>query len=424
MAMDKRLITKPNQAVILCGGRGSRLKPYTDNMPKPMILCDGKPFLWHIMQQLHNQGVSSFVLLTGYLSIQIEEYFGDGDTWGWNIDYSKGPLKWDTGKRLWEARNKLDDLFLLLYSDNFAQFPLEKMYSFHKKNKRPLTLMVSPKKSGNISLDKSGLVKQYNNKRCDLGLDYVEIGYMIIEKEKTLSFYENSDCSFSLILKKMASKHQINAWIQNDTYHSISDPERWEKTNKYLTSKKIILLDRDGVINKKASQGEYISKWEDFEWIEEARVTLKVLAQYGFKFIVITNQAGLSRGMIDANNLLIIHNNIRKELIEDGIEILDFYVCPHHWDEKCWCRKPNPGMLFQASQDYLFRLDKSLYIGDDPRDCQAAFNAGCKSIFIGDTAELKNLSVEQMPSSSFSNLYESIPTVLNYFDYNPSYDYN
>ena len=112
----------PVQAVILCGGLGTRLQPYVTNLPKPMINCNGKPFLWYLLQQLYDQGVDQFILLTGYLAEKIEDYFNDGSAWGWKIQYSKGPIEWDTGKRIWEARTQLDDFFLLLYSDNFALF--------------------------------------------------------------------------------------------------------------------------------------------------------------------------------------------------------------------------------------------------------------------------------------------------------------
>jgi histidinol-phosphate phosphatase family protein len=416
LEISKKSLTKPAQAAILCGGLGTRLRPYTDSMPKPMIDCGGKPFLWHIMQQLSAQGVNRFILLTGYLSEQIEEYFGDGSQWDWDICYSIGPIEWDTGTRIWEARNQLDDIFLLLYSDNFAQFSLDKIFSLHRKNKTSLTLIVAPKKSGNISLGKDSLVRIYDNKRSDLGLDYVEIGYMIIEKDKVLSFYENPDCSLSLILQRMASKDQISAWVQHGSYHSISDPERWKRTAEYLSFKKIILIDRDGVINKKAPQGQYVSKWEDFEWIKETRVAMRALAKNGFKFIVITNQAGISRGLIDPEKLKVIHNNMKDELSDEGIEILDIYVCPHHWDDKCSCRKPNPGMFFQASQDYLFRLEKVLYIGDDSRDCQAASNAGSFSIFIGERSTLSKLDIEELPLLSVTSIKESIKTINCFYD--------
>jgi histidinol-phosphate phosphatase family protein len=403
----------PGQAVILCGGLGTRLRPYTEQMPKPMIPCNSKPFLWHLLQQVHEQGVKRFILLTGYLSKQIEDYFGDGRSWGWKIQYSQGPVEWDTGKRIWEAKEKLEDRFLLLYSDNFVPFPMRKVLTLHEKNMLPLTFMISQKSPGNISLDETGIVQKYDNNRSK-ELGYVEIGYMIVEKERTLKFFETPECSFSSILRKMAIQKQISAWIQHESYHSISDPERWKKTEHYLKPKKLLLIDRDGVINHKASQGEYISHWEDFEWIPETRDAMKKLALHGIGFIVISNQAGIAREMVDPNELERIHFNMCKELKKDGVEILDIYVCPHHWDEKCFCRKPNPGMLFQAGKDHSFRLDKTIFIGDDPRDCQTAERAGCKSIFVGHPSALKSLSFEEQPICASISLLDSVDNILKY----------
>jgi D-glycero-D-manno-heptose 1,7-bisphosphate phosphatase len=220
----------------------------------------------------------------------------------------------------------------------------------------------------------------------------------------------------------MAPKEQISAWVQHDAYHSISDPERWQKTEVYLKPKKILLIDRDGVINQKAPRGEYISRWEDFEWISETRETMKQLGKEGFKFIVISNQAGIARGMVDPNELERIHINLRKELKKDGVEILDIYVCPHHWDEGCSCRKPRPGMLYQASKEYLFRLDKALFIGDDPRDCQTAERAGCASIFVGGSIPLKSLSNIEQPVCSSLTLSCCLDAILKYFPSSLSVD--
>lgn len=384
MAIFEKVINRPEQAVILCGGLGTRMMPHTKKIPKPMVLCNSKPFLWYILEQLHTQGISRFVLLTGYLSEKIFNYFGDGSHWGWDIEYSNGPVDWDTGKRIWEARSKIDDIFLMLYSDNFALFQLNKVLAFHEKNKKPLTFMVAPKIKGNLSLDESGIVNHYDNSRSDSRLNYVEIGYMIIEKYKTFDFFDSPECNFSLILEKMASQMQINAFIQYDSYQSISDPIRWKKTEKYLEQKKIILIDRDGVINKKAPKGEYISRWEDFEWIQSTLEGMKILACDGFKFIVITNQAGIARGMVSPIELEKIHRNMKIELKKLGVDIIDIYLCPHHWNDSCSCRKPNPGMFFKAAKDHCLRLDRTLYIGDDPRDFEAAMNAGTKCVIISE----------------------------------------
>ena len=247
---------------------------------------------------------------------------------------------------------------------------------------------------------------------------------MIIEKDKTLDFYQSPECSFSLILERMVAYSEVSAWIQHDNYHSISDPLRWKKAEDYLSIKKIILIDRDGVINKKASKGEYISSWNQFEWISETRIAMKLLAQEGFKFIVISNQAGISRGMVSVKELEKIHNNMKEELQNDNIEILDIYICPHHWDEGCFCRKPNPGMLLQASLDWSLRLDKTLFIGDDYRDCQASYNAECKSILVGSMNELHKLTEREAPIYATHHLIDCISNILDFFNSNNINDNN
>ena len=112
-----------DQAVILCGGRGTRLRPYTDTLPKPMISCNGKPFVEYLIKQLISLGVNRFVLLTGYLHESIESYFGDGQRLGVKISYSYGPEErhCDTA---FSSVQYLDDRFLILYSDNIVLFPL------------------------------------------------------------------------------------------------------------------------------------------------------------------------------------------------------------------------------------------------------------------------------------------------------------
>ena len=415
---------KPKQVVVLCGGLGTRLLPFTETLPKPMIQCNQKPFLLYLLEQMSEQGFKEFVLLTGYLGRVIEDFFGDGSEWGWTIHYSNGPVDWDTGKRIWEAKSMLKERFVLLYSDNFAPFSFEKIFALHEKNQTALTFTLSPKYPGNVALDSFGIVSKYDNNRSDSTLNFVEIGYMILEKYETFNFFDTPECSFSRIIEKMSVQRQVSGFVQYDNYHSISDPSRWRRAEEYLDPKKIILIDRDGVINKKALKGEYISSWNEFEWIADTRIAMKTLAQRGFKFIVITNQAGIARGMVNLKDLEKIHLNMKNELLSDGIEVLDIYICPHHWREDCGCRKPKPGLFFDASKDWNFRLDMTFFIGDDPRDCQAAFNAGSKSIFIGDISKIENLAVEEMPMHCFSSLIEAVPILKNYFDYNTHYDYN
>ena len=190
----------------------------------------------------------------------------------------------------------------------------------------------------------------------------------------------------------------------------MSDPVRWKITEKYLTKKKIILIDRDGVINKKSSKGRYIKTWDEFEWIDVTLNSMKKLSNKGFSFIIITNQAGINRGIIKPKELALIHHNMKKKLEDEGIKILEIYHCPHHWDEGCNCRKPNAGMFFKASNKWLFRLDKTVYIGDDPRDMEAAINAGCNGIFLGLDSELEHNQTQNIKKIS-PNLEGALVTI-------------
>jgi len=372
----------PKQAVFLCGGLGTRLKPLTDQLPKPMVDVNGKPFLWHLLEQLSEKGINRFLLLTGYHGQTISDYFGGGDTWGWQVRYSHGPVEWDTGRRLWEARELLDSEFLLAYSDNFVQIRLDYLVEAWEKNQASIALHLAPKINGNIRLRDDGLIGEYDPSRKAPGLGFVEVGYMLGRKAEVLGFLERAegfpDISFSKVLKAVASEGKLAGIVIHDPYHSIGDLERLEKTRRYLESKKIILIDRDGTINRKAARGEYIRSWDEFEFLAETTQVMKDLAQLGYSFIVITNQAGVARKMVDPAELETIHRNMVKSLKDDGVNILEVYSCVDHWETNSFRRKPNPGMFYEASRDHYIRLDKTLYIGDDIRDFAASFNANCR----------------------------------------------
>lgn len=409
----------PSQAIILCGGLGARLRPLTDKLPKPMVLVNGRPFLHHLLEQLSEQGIRRFVLLIGYLGEQISSYFGNGSQYGWQISYSHGPVEWDTGRRVWEARTQFDDRFLLLYSDNFVQFNLRRLLNMHQALGTPISLLLAPKKKGNITVTEAGIIQAYDNTRAGVGFDYVEVGYMVIERDEILEYCSSiagfPDFSFSALLKKLAQLQRIAGLIVSDPYHSISDPERLILMGEYLRPKRILLIDRDGTINEKAPRGEYITNWNQFKWVPQTRAALMELATAGFKFIVITNQAGIARKMIDPDALDEIHQRMTEELAEDGIDVLRVFMSPHHWDEKSFMRKPAPGMFFQAAKEFCLRMDRCLYIGDDERDCEAAWNAGCGIVYLTDEGNMPSLENYPNPFFLARTLHEKVEEIKKYY---------
>lgn len=404
-----------SQAVVLCGGLGTRLRPLTDNLPKPMVMVNGKPFLHHLLKQLTEQGITRFVLLTGYLGEKVSEYFGDGSQYGWSISYSQGPAEWDTGRRVWEARSQYDARFLLLYSDNFVQFNLQKLKILHQELGTPISLLLAPKAKGNIKVSEQGRIQAYDKTRSGVGFDYVEVGYMVVNRDEILEdfplFPGFPDFNFSALLQKFSQQQKIAGLVVRDSYHSISDPERLALMCEYLKPKKILLIDRDGTINEKAPKGEYITKWNQFRWVPQTRAALVELAAEGFRFIIITNQAGIARKMIEPEALEEIHKKMTKELAGDGVEVLKVFICPDHWEENSFMRKPAPGMFFQAAKEFNLRMDRCLYVGDDERDCAAAWNAGCGMVYLIDDVKIPDLENYPQPFFHAQTLFERVEEI-------------
>jgi len=408
-------LDSPRQALILCGGLGTRLRPLTDHMPKPLAPVNGKPFLWYLLNQVREQGIKRVVLMTGYRGEMIREWFGTGDSLGLEVTYSQGPEEWDTGRRLWEARALMEPRYLLLYSDNFVQFRLTKLFALHRQQTTPISLLLAPKERGNIRLSADGRIEQYDKARCGTRLDYVEVGYMLIERDQVLPGFLKCpnfpDFSLSTLLEQYANEAKISGLVVRDSYHSISDPKRLELTNQYLKPKRLLLIDRDGTINLKMPRGEYVTSWADFRWIPETVDAMQELADHGFQFIVITNQAGVARKMIDPIEIDLIHRNMISELAAKGITILKVYVSPDHWTGESFTRKPSPGMFFQASRDFNLRMDRCLYIGDDERDCLAAINAGCGMVYVDPSMSDVRLSEEPQPFLRAASLRHVASTI-------------
>lgn len=364
------------QAVIFCGGLGTRLQKITNKIPKPMVDVGGKPFLEHLIVQLKKNGINKIILLTGYKSDLIKNYFLDGREFNLNIDYSYLPANYETGSRLYKVIKKLDKKFLLLYCDNYSSINIHKLDHEFLKSKKKLMMCLSKKRNGNCSINKDMTVN-YSLKRS-LKNKFVEIGYMIIKKE-ILKYLNNKNESFSKFIFQMSKKKLITSSIQKNGYTSISDPKRLNKTRKLFLNNKFILIDRDGVLNVKSKTERYITSVKDL--ILNRSLCTKL--PKNSKLICISNQAGISTKDLTFQNLRKINNKISKYLKSLGIQIVKYYISHHHYNSQSYFRKPNPGNFFKASNNFKFILDKTFYIGDDKRDIEAAYNANTHAIYVG-----------------------------------------
>jgi len=146
------------------------------------------------------------------------------------------------------------------------------------------------------------------------------------------------------------------------------------------SSPSFVLLDRDGVLNVDRSHS--VRDRSEFELIDGVPQAIETINEKGYRVIVITNQACVGRGDLDSDELDAIHDILKREVESEGGMIDDVYVCPHVDADECSCRKPQPGLLEEAQQDYGFRMQDTFLVGDDARDMQAARVAGARPVVV------------------------------------------
>lgn len=140
---------------------------------------------------------------------------------------------------------------------------------------------------------------------------------------------------------------------------------------------KVVFLDRDGVIN--AESTAYIKSVAEFDPIPGSIAAIAQLTKAGWQIFVATNQSSVARKMVTLDGLSQIHQHLNELVEAAGGRIEKIYFCPHGPGEGCTCRKPRPGLLLEAKQQYRLDLSHSVMIGDSLRDMQVADNAGCSA---------------------------------------------
>jgi NDP-sugar pyrophosphorylase family protein len=222
------------QAVVLAGGLGTRLRPITESIPKPMVTVGGVPYLEHQLRFLKQQAITDVVLCTGYLSEQIEQYFGDGSRHGISIHYSREPRPLGTGGALRLARPLIRDEFLVIYGDSYL--PIDYHLPWMKLISSSATgLMVIYKDDtgetgvqNNIAMEDDGCIRRYNKDSVDTqGLQYIEAGVLAFRRE----LFEMIPADAVLSLEKdvyplLIQREKLIGFVTKQRFYDIGTPER------------------------------------------------------------------------------------------------------------------------------------------------------------------------------------------------------
>lgn len=442
------------KTVIMAGGRGTRISSVASDIPKPMIKIEGKPVLEHELECLRDQGFTDIILTVSHLGSIIMDYFGDGSgispatgkPFGVHIEYyfEKEPL--GNAGALFKIKDKLDSDFLLLNADAVFDVDFNRFVAFHNQHGGLVTLFTHPNShpydSGLIIADKKYSVEQwlakeddrpkYYRNRVNAGLHVINpliLDQSGIDADKVGTLDDNGkpikvDLDRQL-LKPLAGTGKMFCYDSPEYVKDMGTPERYYSvcedykagrvSGKNLKNKqKAIFLDRDGTINKYVG---FLRDIDEFELLDGVADAIQEINASGYLAIVSTNQPVIARGEVSFDELEMIHNKMETLLGQKGAYLDAIYFCPHHPHKgyegerpelkfDCECRKPKPGMLLKAAQEFNIDLAQSWMIGDGENDIKAGMNAGCKTALIGESAFGQTLNVQSL--KKFVDKYISV----------------
>lgn len=417
------------KTVIMAGGKGTRISELFPDIPKPLIHIKNaegleKPVLeWEICS-LRDQGFREMILTVSYMHDKIEQYFGDGSSLGVHIEYFVEETPLGNAGALFKLRSRLgNEPFLLLNADTVFDVDFNRMVRWHREKNALVTLFTHPNShpydSGLIIADESHAVTSWLTKedvRPEWYKNRVNAGLHVIDPTALdmTGIYANSiggldengkNIKVDLdrqVLKPLCGTGRMFAYDSPEYVKDMGTPERYNAVSedfqnetvaaKNLSHKqKAIFLDRDGTINKYVG---FLRNIDEFDLIEGVAEAIRRINSSGYLCVVVTNQPVIARGDVTVQELELIHDKMETLLGKAGAYIDGMYYCPHHPHKgyegeilelkiDCECRKPKPGMLMQAAQDYHIDLADSWMIGDGENDVTSGKNAGCKTALIG-----------------------------------------
>ncbi|MDR0685430.1 MAG: HAD-IIIA family hydrolase [Spirochaetaceae bacterium] len=427
------------KAVIMAGGKGTRVASVAPGIPKPMIPVNGKPVLEHQVESLKKNSISEIIIVTGHLGHTIKDYFSDGKKYNCNISYYEEDTPLGSAGALFKIQERLDDDFLLVNGDIIFDIDLSRFVEFHRGRAALATLAVHPNShpfdSALLETDSESRVVSWLNKEDPRKYyrNQVNSGLHILSKKllEGASFPDEKVDLDRDILKPGVSTGKIFAYRTPEYIKDMGTPERYRQVEKDMKSglvqkknlanrQRAMFIDRDGTIT---TLDGFVTRPEQLVLADGAAAAVRMINESGFLAIVITNQPVIARGECTVEELDEIHRKMETDLGFSGAYIDDIFYCPHHPDKgfagerpeykiECECRKPEPGMLLAAAKKYNIDLSESYMAGDSNKDALAGLRAGCRPALIRAGRQHSAETVDDREAPVFGSLYDFVEQTL------------
>lgn len=407
------------EAIILAGGFGTRLRPCIENLPKPLAPVCGRPFLAYLLDYLYANGVHRAIISTGYMADEVVNSVGKTHR-GMVIDYSHEETPLGTGGGIKKALTMCrDDVVLVINGDTFFDVDLFEMKKFHENIGCPITLAAKEipdvYRSGCIQFQ-NGILTGFTEKGTS-GAGKINGGIYFINRNTLDNITEEK---FSFEKKVLESGNfEIGVFESNGYFIDIGIPESYALAqtdcDKLISKRKrkAVFIDRDGTINKDTV---HLYEKDKFEFLPNADKAIADIKKLGYLAVVVTNQAGIAKGLYSPADADSLHVYIDSLLAEKHAVVADgYYYCPHHpeaviekYKTVCSCRKPQPGLILNAIKDFSdigieIDIENSFMVGNRISDTLAGINAGIKNNILIGSDEPFN---PEFASEHYESLYE------------------
>lgn len=382
------------EAIVLAGGRGTRLRPVVSDLPKVMAPISGRPFLEFLLDRLAISGVRHVLLSVGYKASAIIDYFGVQYA-GMDLTYVTEDFPLGTGGAVRLALDSLQgDHAFVLNGDTYLDLEFCEVEALWRERKTPIIVGASVpdvSRYGTLRVN-HGTVVGFEEKNAS-GPGVINAGAYVFSRDQLSSFPLHQPFSLEVdYLAKTMNNHTFAFFQSRAQFIDIGIPEDFEKCQRELAPKPYrpaLFLDRDGVINYDKG---YVFRPEDIEFVPGIFDVVRHANKMGWYVVVVTNQAGIARGYYTESQFYSLVEWIKLKFSQQNAKIDAVYHSPCHPEFGIGeylrddpCRKPRPGMFLKAKNTLGIDMEKSVMIGDKEADMQAAKLSGVGTrLFLGD----------------------------------------